>query len=213
MPPISLTDTAKVHGGPELSNAALLDFWRWGYSDLSDDDVKGAFAEWIVQKLLGIAATRRILWANSDLITSSGVRIEVKSSAYWQSWKYLDESGQPLAKALHEPTSSRGKIRFTGLMAGDSTQTDRSKKMDFKSDLYVFAFQNETNLDRWNALDLSQWEFYLVTRQKLVDRGWKSISLQTLYNEFGALSAERLSVLGREAIANVEAESEAKQTG
>ena len=49
-------------------------------------------------------------------------------------------------------------------MAGDSTQTDRSKKMDFESDLYVFAFQNETNLNRWNAPDPGQWEFYLVTK-------------------------------------------------
>jgi hypothetical protein len=59
-------------GGVELTDASLLDFWRWAFSDLCDDDVKGIFAEWLVVKLMGIPQVRRVSWANSDLITPEG---------------------------------------------------------------------------------------------------------------------------------------------
>ena len=36
-----------------------------------------------------------------------------------------------------------------------------------KSDLYVFAFQHERDILRWNAMDLSQWEFYLLAAAEL----------------------------------------------
>jgi hypothetical protein len=45
-------------GGVGLSDASLLEFWRWAFSDLCDDDVKGIFAEWLVLKLLNIPHLR-----------------------------------------------------------------------------------------------------------------------------------------------------------
>ena len=190
-----------IQGEPSLSQATVLEFWRWAFGDLSDDDVKGFFAEWLVHKLLDIPSNRRVSWANSDLITPRGTRIEVKSTAYWQSWKYLGEDGLPLPKLNHQPTDNDAKIRFSGLKARDSTTTDRSKDTDFKSHLYVFAFQKEKQLERWSALDLAQWEFFLVPVQALREFGWGSISLATLRNRFGALTASQLASSGRAAIA------------
>jgi hypothetical protein len=36
----------------QLTASTLLDFWRWAFSDLCDDDIKGIFAEWMVITLL-----------------------------------------------------------------------------------------------------------------------------------------------------------------
>src|ERR1700689_4726483 len=82
-----------VGAGVTLQDSSLSDFWSWAFGDLCDDDIKGIFAEWMVLKLLGIPSERRISWANSDIITKDGVRIEVKATSHWQSWKLLDESG------------------------------------------------------------------------------------------------------------------------
>jgi hypothetical protein len=39
MPAAAPTDS--VQGLPSLVDASVLDFWRWAFADLSDDDVKG----------------------------------------------------------------------------------------------------------------------------------------------------------------------------
>ena len=88
-------------------NGTVMEFWAWALGDLCDDDVKGWFAEWLVAKLLGIPTPRRVSWANSDLITPQGVRIEVKSSSYWQSWKLIDEFGHPLPEPTHKLPQDR----------------------------------------------------------------------------------------------------------
>lgn len=108
-----LPDDTLTGSNTELQSASLLHFWKWAFSDLCDDDIKGIFAEWLVLKLLGIPSVRRVSWANSDIITPDGVRIEIKSTSYWQSWKLLDEMGVLRPTALH-PISPKTQIRFAG---------------------------------------------------------------------------------------------------
>jgi len=193
--------TTSFEGAADPPPGTALEFWQWAYGDLLDDDVKGAFAEWLVHKLLGVVTSRRVSWANSDVITPEGVRIEVKSTAFWQSWKLLDERGLPEAKPKHPAIRDDRKIRFAGLKARDSTAVpDSSEPKAFKSHLYVFAFQNNIDPATWNAFDLKQWEFYLVPTAKLTELGWESISLSTLRNKFTRLTAAELSVQGKESI-------------
>ncbi len=45
--------------GLEDEQVRVRDFWRWAFSDLCDDDLKGWYAEWIVSILLGIRTERR----------------------------------------------------------------------------------------------------------------------------------------------------------
>ena len=86
----------KLIGIDEISGErTVADFWRWAYSDLCDDDVKGIFAEWLVGRLLDLPMTRRFSWANCDIRTRDRVSIEVKSSAWWQSWRLLNGDGSP----------------------------------------------------------------------------------------------------------------------
>ncbi len=172
-----------ISDNPHLQGASLLEFWRWAFSDLCDDDLKGIFAEWLVMKLLGVSGVRRMSWANSDVITQDGVRIEVKASSYWQSWKLLDEFGAVRVPPLYS-ISDKTRITFSGLKARDAiTVPDSSKPQLLKSHIYVFAFQNEKNIERWNAMDLSQWEFYALPMKRVQQLGWKSISLKMLRAE------------------------------
>ncbi len=180
-----------VTNGPALVQASLTDFWKWAMADLCDDDVKGWFAEWLVLKLLGVESRRRVSWSNSDVVTESGVRVEVKASAYWQSWKVLDEFGKPMSERKYRdgPDSS---VRFGGLRARDSSGvTDMAKDRALKSELYVFAFQHERDIVKWNAMDLSQWEFYVLTSVEVASIApARSVSLTRLRSLQLPLSAE-----------------------
>ncbi len=74
-----------TRGGSELPYNTL-DFWRWASSDLASNATRGVLAEFIVAKMLGIELATRNEWDDFDLITPDGTKIEVKSSAYIQSW-------------------------------------------------------------------------------------------------------------------------------
>jgi hypothetical protein len=64
----------------------LIEFWQWSTSDLASNATRGILAEYIVAMALGVADGTRAEWSGFDLLTRSGVRIEVKSAAYLQSW-------------------------------------------------------------------------------------------------------------------------------
>lgn len=45
--------------GESLANSQVLDFWRWAFSDLRMNNVRGVLAEYIVAKLLNIPLETR----------------------------------------------------------------------------------------------------------------------------------------------------------
>ena len=56
-------------------------------SDLVDNALRGALAEYIVACDLGVANGTRPGWNAYDLKTPEGIKVEVKSAAYLQSWQ------------------------------------------------------------------------------------------------------------------------------
>jgi hypothetical protein len=65
----------------------LLGFWEWSASDLVSNTARGVLAEYLVARALGIDVSGvRDSWAAYDLRTPSGIKVEVKSAAYLQSW-------------------------------------------------------------------------------------------------------------------------------
>lgn len=176
--------------GIEFENSTLADFLMWAYSDICDDVIKGIFAEWMISKLLTIPTARRYEWANSDLISSRNTRIEVKASSYWQSWKAINPDGtaKDLGRYPIQPDSG---IRFSGLMAKDTIDHHKEKEGRLKSDLYIFCFQNEKIYEQWNAMDLFQWEFYLVPAKSITTKSVTLLWLKT--NGFGPLNPVQLS--------------------
>jgi hypothetical protein len=198
-PTNSPTD-ALFGGNVLLDRHSLLEFWQWAFGDLCDDDVKGIFVEWMVLKLLGIPSSRRISWANSDIITPNNVRIEVKATSYWQSWKLLGESGAEYASPLYEPAPD-SRIRFGGLKARNAVNVaDKTGSSSLKSHLYVFAFQHQKDLSLWNAMDLSQWEFYILPASEVEQIGGRSIALTALRSKQAPLNADTFIEVARKFI-------------
>jgi hypothetical protein len=191
-------------------HASMTEFWRWAFSDLCDDDIKGIFAEWMVGNLLGLPLdkTRRVSWADSDLFLPSGKGIEVKASAVWQSWKLVNPDGT--AKPAQAVTIINPKrIRFAGLQARTAVSPAPSGQVRrFKSDYYIFCMHTQTDPSSWDAWNLAYWQFFLLSKQELIsaDIG-QSISLARLCELQAPMSTTQFQtyakqVLGSEMTAN-----------
>jgi hypothetical protein len=139
-------------GAPGIE-ANLLEFWQWSASDLVDNVHRGVLAEFIVAKALGVDVSTRQNWAAFDLRTPEGLTVEVKSSAYVQSW--------------HQERHST--ICFgVGETRGWDFLTNRwMKESKRQADVYVFALLNQRTKPQVNPLDLNQWEFYVVATAAL----------------------------------------------
>ena len=79
----------KFRDGGKNLDFNLLSFWQWSSSDVVSNATRGILAEYMVGKALGCIKEEDIRdeWGAYDLATQAGVRIEVKSAAYVQSWQ------------------------------------------------------------------------------------------------------------------------------
>lgn len=110
--------------GKLIENATITDFWKWHCSDLINNALRGNLAEYIVAMSLGQKEDVQIGWAAWDL-TYKGIKIEVKSSAYIQSW---------FQKKFSSITFGIGKSRTWNKK---TNQYDDVLKR--QADIYVFA--------------------------------------------------------------------------
>ena len=138
---------------------SLIDFWSWNQSDLIENRTRGILAEYIVKKALEIKSNDRIEWDEYDLITEAGVKIEIKSAAYIQTWEQTKYSN----------------ISF------DISVNKRSKS-ERKSDFYVFCLLDCKNQNDINPLKLEQWTFFVVKTVEInnVLQSQGTISLNSL---------------------------------
>ena len=75
-----------IFNGKEL-DFSVLDFWRWSTSDILSNTIRGGLAEYIVATALNLdMIVLRDEWSAYDLKTTEGIKVEVKCSAYIQSW-------------------------------------------------------------------------------------------------------------------------------
>lgn len=163
--------------GVDGLHKTLYDFWAWAFSDLVGNTERGKLAEFIVA--MAVSATDGISgsWESYDLLSSDGIRIEVKASAYLQSW------------AQKELSQIRFGIRPTH--AWDSKENTYDDSLLRQADVYVFCVLKHMNQDTLNPLDLSQWEFYTLS-SKALDQAvgnQKSISLNRLIS-LGAIKSD-----------------------
>ncbi len=153
----------RAHGSDLDFN--VLDYWRWSASDLVGNTARGILAEYIVARALEIPMDKEIRdgWAPFDLEMPDGIKIEVKSAAYVQSWV--------------QERLSRISFRTPKTQAWDPESGQLDPEPKHHADLYVFALfaQREAPID---PLDLDQWKFYALATSKLDKR--KSISLSAL---------------------------------
>lgn len=140
-------------------NRLLSDFWKWNSSDLLNNTMRGSFAEFIVATALDLDLTQsHIDWESYDLTGKNGERIEVKCSAYLQSWYPKDNPQKKsriifsIAPAL-EWLADECKYKPNSLMR--------------HSDLYVFCHYKSVERKPENPLNLDNWDFYVLATYKI----------------------------------------------
>ena len=146
----------------------LIDFWSWAYSDLIGNTERGALAEYIVACALGVQNAEKISWAKYDLLSPEGITVEVKTSGYIQTWEQ-----EELSSIVFGIQPTYGWDEKTNVY-------DEKKKR--QADIYVFCVHKHKEQDTINPLDISQWEFYVLSTDilnKTVGEQ-KSISLSSL---------------------------------
>ena len=153
LPPIRMTGNEHFHLSGKQFDFSVLNFWQWSSSTLVGNALRGVLAEFIVASACGIADGVRVEWDVVDLTTKSGIRIEVKSSAYIQSWKQNKLSN----------------IQFDiSPKHGWDAATNQSEKHKIRSaDVYIFCLLNETDQDKIDPLNIDQWQFYVANTSQL----------------------------------------------
>lgn len=129
--------------------ASLKDFWQWAYSDLLGNAERGAVAEFIVATALGVHKNVRVSWDKFDLLSKEGIKIEVKTSGFIQTWEQ-----KSLSKLVFGIAPTFGWDSVTNVY-----DTERSRQ----SDVYVFCVHKHTKQETIDPLDIKQWDFYLLT--------------------------------------------------
>jgi hypothetical protein len=144
----------------------LLSFWRWSASDLVSNALRGCLAEFLVAQAVGIADGVRVEWSAYDLCTTKGLKTEVKSAAYVQSW-----AQKSLSKISFDIKST---------CSWDPETTEQAAEKRRQADLYVFALLSHSDKLTLDPMDVSQWEFFLLPRTMLDTRlptqKWLSLS-------------------------------------
>ena len=137
-----------------LSRSTIGDFWRWAYSDIANNANRGVLAEFIVGKALGSTERVRTNWAAYDVDSRKGIKVEVKSAAYLQSW------------AQEKPSTPRFDV---SKVQGWDNETEKYITQPRRhADVYVFCLlAYQENKLMLNPMDLSQWEFYVVSTWRL----------------------------------------------
>lgn len=146
----------------------LMDFWSWSSSDILSNALRGVFAEFIIASALNITNKQRIEWDAYDLITEEGIKIEVKSSAYLQSWKQTKYS-----TISFDISPTRG---------WNIETNEYMLELKRQADVYIFCLLAHKDKLTVNPLNLSQWEFYVLNTQVLNEKMplQKSIRLKSL---------------------------------
>jgi len=146
----------------------LLEFWQWSSSDVLNNTLRGRIAEYIVAQALGLGNHIRSGWAAYDLLMPNGVKIEVKSAAYIQSWFQKEFSS--ISFGIQK---TREWDEHTGM------QSHEAKR---QADIYVFCLLHHKIHETVDPLDVSQWTFYIVPTKTINEElgDQKRIGLKTL---------------------------------
>lgn len=147
----------------------LLNFWQWSVSDILSNATRGRLAEFIVAIATKIDINHvRDEWGPYDLLTPDGIKLEIKSAAYLQSWQQ----------------SMFSTISFSTKLARhwDYLTNKRAEIPQRHADVYVFCLLKHEDKLTINPLNLNHWDFYILATHELNNytRSQHSITLKSL---------------------------------
>ena len=157
---------------------SVLEFWRYGFSNLNSNVLRGALAEFIVENAL--RSNREIdvrnPWGDTDVIAPNGKKMEVKCCSYIQDWDQDDYSriswSGLKAKQLYWSSAVRDAV----------IQNMQERPTDYKSDICVLSLFKHKDHATLDILDMDQWCFWVLTREKIkeITKNGNSVSLAKL---------------------------------
>ena len=144
-------------------DATVADFWRWACSDLRENTTRGMLAEFLVAKAVGDQRPLRIGWDNFDVVAADGTTIEVKCSAFLQSW----------AQKRHS------ELVFGRLTARefDAARNEYSVDARVRADVFVFAVQTQRDPAAYDVLDISRWQFWVASAHTVREQAVKTVGI------------------------------------
>ncbi len=157
-----------LHNNEKTTPFNLLSFWQWSSSDLVGNTLRGMLAEYIIASAVGSTKGTRTEWDAFDIETPDKIKIEVKSSAYIQSWSQAKLSSISFGI---QPTKG-----------WDAKTNTYSSHRIRQSDIYVFCVLAHKDKNTIDPLNLNQWMFYILPTKTLnkVVGNQKSITLSSL---------------------------------
>jgi hypothetical protein len=160
--------TEPFHATGASLGCDLLSFWQWASSDICGNALRGLVAEYLVARALGTDGGVRTEWNDHDAVTSAGSKIEVKSSAYLQSWRQTK-----LSTITFDIAPKRG---------WDASTNTTAKEPSRPADTYVFALHAHKDKATLDPLNVAQWDFYVLRTGVLNERcpRQKTINLPSL---------------------------------
>lgn len=175
-PPVELcyleTNEIVDKKGKPISN--VLDYWKWAHSNLLDNAERGVFAEYLVACAIGGQQNQRINWEKYDLVSPEGITIEVKSSAYIQTW-----AQEKLSTIRFSISKSFGYNRESGTYEKDKKR---------QAQVYVFCVFNQTTQEGIDMLNTYNWDFYVLSS--------KALNQSTSYSNANSIGLSSILKLG-----------------
>lgn len=132
---------------------SLQGFWAWQGSDLLSNAQRGVLAEYLVAQAVGDPSPVREEWATWDVETPDGLHIEVKSSAYVQSWHQTSPS-----RIEFDVKPTTALTKETGKYQGPAKR---------HADVYVFCLLAEQDPALVDPMNLDQWQFFVIPTRVL----------------------------------------------
>lgn len=163
------TGTEPFRNGNDTLGFDVQSFWRWSASDLMSNVTRGVLAEYIVARATDASPDGvRDEWAAHDLTTPQGIKIEVKSAAFIQSW--------------YQRQLSTITFGVPKTLAWDADTNLQAKVPQRQADVYILALLDHLDQATINPLDIGQWQFFVLPTAILDQRqrSQHSITLPSL---------------------------------
>ena len=140
-------------------------------SDFRQKSNRIALAEFMVGKAIGVQHKTRSNREEYNLKTTKGITISVRSSTFLETW--------------HPVKISTPKFWGLKTRAWDP-ETGFSADKSFRAKIFVFALQTSKHRNQYDALNVSQWKFWLASRSELEALNQDTCALNTIETNFGS---------------------------